>query len=222
MGRGMRLLCAGALLACLAGCRTETVSQAFLDAFRSYRPEQAPLQLSTDLDPKFRYLRVQKGRRDMFVALGYVDQSPAGPIEVWYSPKYEVLRLSDGRLVGASLGMGTDWRSVSFKELPRWNEIGEQAVFERQRDVSPGYRFGVREKMRIRRIAAPADSNLKLLSVSSLAWFEEQALDGDLPPTRYGVDMSGAKPQVVYAEQCLSDIECFSWQRWPPRKAGRQ
>lgn len=218
----MRLLCVLALLTCLAGCRTETTTHAFLDAYRFFRPDQTAVKVTTELDPKFRYLRAQIGQRETFVALGYVDATPDGPVEVWYGPTGEVLRLRDGRVVGAHLEYWEGWQSVSFAGLPRWDEIGAAVSFERSRDARPGYRYGIKEKMHIRRIPAPVDTNLKLLSAAALTWFEERAEGSELPPTRYGVDLSGTKPRVVYAELCLARDNCFSWQRWLPKKASRQ
>lgn len=218
----MRLLFLVLVFTCLGGCAIEPSSRAVVDVYRFFRADQSPVKVTTGLDPAFRYLRVQVGRRELFVALGYVEQHADGPIEVWYSPTREVLRLRDGRLIGASMSFGADWLSVSFANLPRWNEIGDETFFERNRDVSPGYRYGIKEKMFIRRVPAPADSNLQLLPAASLIWFEEQAVNGDLPAARYGVDMSQASPQVIYAEQCLSPETCFSWQRWQPEKASRR
>lgn len=156
------------------------------------------------------------------MALGHVDSHPDGPVEVWYSAGAEVLRLRDGRLVGASMNRGTDWLSVSFTNLPRWEQVVVQASFERSRDISPGYQYGIREKMLIQRISQPNDSRLLLIAASSLTWFEESAEGaGGLPPVRYGVSMAGAVPQVVYAEQCLSGDFCFSWQRWTAQEESK-
>ena len=206
------------LLSCLTGCTVEPASQALVDAFHQYRADNSSNKTAPGLNPNFNYLRVQVGKREVFMALGYVDQLPDGPVEVWYSALGEVLRLRDGRLIGATMNMGTDWLSVSFTNLPRWDQIGAQASFERNRDVSPGYRYGIKEKMHIQAIPQPNDSQLQLIQPSSLTWFEEHAEGaGALPPARYGVNMA-ATPQVVYAEQCLSSDFCFSWQRWTPVK----
>lgn len=218
--------CLLALLACLTGCAVEPASQAMVDAYRLMRSEGAAQQSAARLNPNFRYLRVQIGEREVFMALGYVDQLPDGPVQVWYSAEADVLRLRDGRVVGATMKSGTDWLSVTFAHLPSWEAVGSQAmfdrvVFDRVRDVSPGYRYGIKENLLIRRIAPPDDSQLKLVPASALSWFEE-TVQGDTSgrPARYAVSLDGAAHRVVYAEQCLSSEYCFSWQSWPSSGKG--
>lgn len=214
--------CLLALAACLTGCAVEPASQAMVDAYRLMRSEGAAQQSAVELNPNFRYLRVQIGTREVFMALGYVDQLPDGPVQVWYSAEGDVLRLRDGRVVGATMKSGTDWLSVTFAHLPSWEAVGSQAVFDRARDESPGYRYGIKEKLMIRRIAPPDDSQLKLVPASTLTWFEE-TVQGDTSgrPARYAVSLDGAGAhQVVYAEQCLSSEYCFSWQSWPSSGKG--
>jgi hypothetical protein len=211
-----------ALAACLAGCAVEPASQAMMDAYRLVRSEGGTQSSVRGVNPDFNYLRVQVGARELFMVLGYVDQTPDGPVQVWYSANADVLRLRDGRLVGATMKTGTDWLAVSFSHLPSWNAVGSQAAFERVRDVSPGYRYGIKEKMLIRRIAPPDDSRLQLVPPSSLSWFEE-VVQGDVAvrPARYAVSLDGVGTHhVVYAEQCLSSEFCFSWQNWPSSKKG--
>ncbi|MDP2759342.1 MAG: YjbF family lipoprotein [Sideroxyarcus sp.] len=215
------------LAACLAGCAVEPASQAVVDAYRLMRSEGVARQSAVELNPNFRYLRVQIDTREVFMVLGYVDQLPDGPVQVWYSAEADVLRLRDGRVVGATMKSGTDWLSVTFAHLPSWETVGSQAVFDRAvfdrvRDESPGYRYGIREKLLIRRIAPPDDSQLKLVPASSLTWFEETVQGGaDILPARYAVGLDGAGAhQVIYAEQCLSSDYCFSWQSWPPSGRG--
>lgn len=214
--------CVLALFACLAGCAVEPASQAMVDAYRLMRSGGAAQQSAVGLNPNFRYLRVQIGEREVFMALGYVDQLPDGPVQVWYSADADVLRLRDGRVVGATMKSGTDWLSVTFAQLPSWEAVKSQAVFDRHRDVSLGYRYGIKEKMLIRRIAPPDDSQLKLVPASTLSWFEE-TVQGDTSgrPARYAVSLDGAGAhRVVYAEQCLSSEYCFSWQSWPSSGKG--
>jgi hypothetical protein len=205
------------LIGFLSGCSVDPASQVFIDAFHLNGGESTT-HSGSNLNPNFSYLRVQIGKRAVFMVLGYVDKDRDGDVEVWYSALGEVLRLRDGRLVGATMNMGTDWLSVSFKQLPRWNQIGAQTVFERDRDISPGYQYGIQEKMHIQPVTQPKDSQLQLIQPSSLTWFEEFAEGPNaLPAARYAVSMN-AIPQVIYAEQCLSNDFCFSWQRWTPKK----
>jgi len=205
------------LIGLLFGCSVDPASQGFIDAFNLNRGEDSS-HSNSKLNPNFSYLRVQVGKRAVFMVLGYVDKDREGAVEVWYSALGEVIRLRDGRLVGATMNMGTDWLSVSFKQLPRWESIGAQTVFERDRDTSPGYKYGLQEKMHIRPIPEPNDSQIQLIQPASLTWFEEFSEGPDtLPAAHYAVSMAGI-PLVVYAEQCLSNDFCFSWQRWTPKK----
>src|SRR5208282_1536401 len=82
---------------CLTGCAASPGSQALVDAYHLIRGDSASHESSSRLDPRFNYLRVQVDRREVFLALGYVDSTPEGPVEVWYSGTGEVLRLRDGR-----------------------------------------------------------------------------------------------------------------------------
>lgn len=182
------------------------------------------------LNPDFRYLRVVNDSRIAFLALGNKDADALGTIEVWYSAEREVMRLQNGRLVGAA-GLTTEWRSVTLPALPSWSTISrfvQPFRWTRLRDVMPGYHFGTRDDLVLRRIAAPAKNELQALAPDKLSWFEERldpdansrdsskAPDEILPRARYAVDFSNGKESVVYAEQCLAPELCFSWQVWPP------
>jgi len=178
------------------------------------------------LDPSFRYLRVGAPGGTAFLALGYVETHPEGPIEIWYSGQREVLRLQNGRVVGA-VGMATEWRDVRLSEPPAWPALaraGEPYRWTRVRDLMPGYRFGVRDTLVLRPIAPPRASGLLGRDAASLAWFEERLESSDaeaevgLPPARYAVDLA-RNGEVVYGEQCLGAELCFTWQRWPPAVA---
>lgn len=186
---------------------------------------------SARLNPNFRYLRVTIAGRAVFLALGNEDIDSRGPVEVWYSAEREVLRLQDGRLVGA-VGLTAEWRNVTLPELPSWSALarGDQAFrWTRTRDVMPGYRFGVKDALSLRVVPEPKRSELKGVEPQRLTWFEERvdaeqvagasrggSLAGGeiLPPARYAVDIRDGKEIVVYAEQCLAPDLCFTWQRW--------
>lgn len=189
---------------------------------------------NVSLNPGFRYIRITIGSHVVLLALGNVDSHPQGPIEVWYSAEREVLRLQNGRLVGA-VGLTTEWRDVFLPELPSWSVAAraDQAFpWTRTRDVMPGYRFGVKDALSLRVVPVPARSALQGLDEQRLTWFEERmesepvarlaaifgngrAADLQLPPARYAVDLQGGRETVVYGEQCLVPELCFTWQRWP-------
>jgi len=182
------------------------------------------------LNPVFRYLRVTVARRTALLVLGYVEPHPQGPIEVWYSAEREVIRLQDGRVVGA-IGLTTEWRNVALANAPSWltlNKAHSTARHVRVRDTMPGYKYGLKETLVLAAAPPPARSALRSLDPQSLSWFEETAeteptgstrggtSDEDrLPVARYAVAPDGGNAQVVYGEQCLSRDLCFAWQRWP-------
>ena len=179
------------------------------------------------LNPNFRYLRATIDGRVVLLVLGYTENDPQGPIEVWYSAEREVLRIQNGRLVGA-VGLTTEWRNVAFSGAPSWAALkaSESASrWIRTRDVMPGYHYGIREALDIRATKPPVRSALQELDPQQLAWFEEwiepeglgqrNATDNLLPLARYAVAFQNGGETVVYGEQCLSPKLCFAWQRWP-------
>lgn len=173
------------------------------------------------LDPRYRYLRVTIEKNTTMMVLGEVDAHPAGPIEVWFSGLGEVLRLQQGRVVSLT-GVFAEWPRVQWPEgTPDWALVlarGEAIEYDRLRDVMPGYRYGVRDRLRLRPVLAPARSQLAGVAPQNLHWFEEVMLSTTdretLPPARYALSLAGGAPQVIYGEQCISPKLCFTWQRW--------
>jgi len=203
---------AGALAACSTG------SEAVLDTALSLRPASPD---TAKLNPKYRYLRVQVGGQIALLVLGYIEPHPQGEIEVWYSAEREVLKLQNGRVVGA-LGLTTEWRRVTVPALPDWGALiasSEPLHWTRRRDVMPGYRYGVEDRLTLRRIAPVGNSRLVGLEPASLTWFEETdaptAGEDALPTVRYALDLRAIGDPVVYGEVCLTKDLCFAWQRWP-------
>ena len=184
-----------------------------------------------NLNPSFRYLRLVVEGQTVLLALGYTDAHPQGPIEVWYSANKEVLRIQNGRIVGAA-GTVTEWRSVQATFLPNWSSVAKASIplrWTRTRDVMPGYRYGVKDIVITRAVTPPVRSQLIGLDPASLAWFEEESTGlykvkdkvDELPVARYAVALSQGAEVVMYSEQCLATDLCFSMQRWPvPSSAG--
>ncbi len=208
----------------LAGCAGSTT--AVFDSLK-YAVQRNSDLASVKLNPDFRYLRASIQGRTVLLVLGYVDQHPLGPVEVWYSAEREVLRLQNGRIVGAT-GLTTEWRNVQLSDSPRWASILAAAFhsIKRVRDIMPGYSYGVEDTLVARPSSPPARSSLIDVDPSSLAWFEETiarthrtgrpgpAFDSDAV-SRFAVRIDGTQETVVYGEQCLSKEVCFAWQRWP-------
>lgn len=171
-------------------------------------------------NPKFRYLRTTVNGRVLYLALGGTEQRPEGPVEVWYSSTGEVVRLLDGRIYSTS-GLATDWRQVRYTStpaLPSWNTSG--ASFVRERDLMPGYRFGIRDDIVRAPVAAPRSSGIKGTPAASLQWFEERSASrpaaAALPASLFAVSQASGTPQVIYSEQCLTQDLCMSFERWTP------
>ena len=226
------------LAAALSGC--SSAGNAILQTL-PYAYGRNPAVDNARLNPNYRYLRVTISGRVALLALGDVDSHPRGPIEVWYSAEREVLRLQNGRLVGA-VGLTTEWRDVLLSELPSWSAAASSNRafrWTRTRDVMPGYRFGVKDELLLRVVEVPQRSALQGLDPQRLIWFEERAeagvlaglsgifggsvgADAVLPPARYAVDLRGGRETVIYGEQCLTAELCFSWQRWPVQVGGQK
>lgn len=212
------------VVSALAACADST--SAIVQSLR-YTIQGGSADVSAKLDPALRYLRATVRGKTALLVLGYVEPDPRGPVQVWYSAQREVVRIQNGRIVGAA-GMVAEWRNVQLSNVPSWSAIARDKVATnilRVRDVMPGYRYGVRDLLSTRAATAPARSALRELDPQSLAWFEE-SVEGDaargplhektaLPVSRYAVSFHDGLEEVVYGEQCLSADFCFTWQRWP-------
>ncbi len=174
------------------------------------------------LNPNLSYLRVTVGGdRAVLMVLGYLETSPNGTIETWYSSEGEVLKLQNGRVV-ATKGLAVDWVATKYSSLHAWPDMVRRmsAEFGRQTDQMPGYRFGIDETISIASVRAPNNSNLVGVSADSLRWYEEtvRGTSHGLPSARYGLRLTPSGPVVVYGEQCLSNDFCISWQPWPVKR----
>lgn len=174
------------------------------------------------LDPRFEYLRVTVRGRPAYLALGNEENAAGGRVKVWYSARKEVLELQGGRVVGAS-GLTTEWRNVKLMDVPSWRTVSatpHAVEWTRTRDVMPGYRYGIEDRLALRRIETPRSTRLASIDPAQLTWFEERVVRTDadpLPAAIYGVDLRDGREEVVYGEQCLSPDLCFTWQNWPVR-----
>lgn len=213
------MLVAFSLSACTTG------SSAIFDTARMVTGNSAAIKnLSGATAPGHSTLRVTVDDRIVLLVLGYTETLAGEATEVWYSAEGEVVRLQNGRVIGTA-GLTTDWRRVRFFGLPAWMEVGSVASdYQRERDVMPGYRISVREKLSLREIAPPSRSRLVDLDPAQLRWFEETVISPvvpgeELPASRYALKKIGsthqAPAQPVYGEHCLSRTLCLYWQRLP-------
>ena len=174
---------------------------------------------SIKLNPSLRYLRVTVGAdRVVLMVLGYLESTPQGPIETWYSSEGEVLKLQNGRVLSTA-GMAVDWRATQYTGLLPWPDMVHRMTseFGRQTDQMPGYNFGIQEKVSIANVPAPTNANLVGIAPSNLRWYEEtvRGTSHGLPSARYALRLSTSGPEVVYGQQCFSNDFCISWQPWP-------
>jgi hypothetical protein len=214
-----------ALAVFLDGCGTSTT--AVIDSLRHALPTDSQSVDRLPLNPNFRYLRVTIAGRTVLLVLGYTENHHQGPIEVWYSAEREVLRIQNGRIVGAA-GTTTEWRNVKFSPFPSWASIakpeGAGTRLSRVRDEMPGYRYGITDDLMLSTVPPPQRSALSGVDPGSLAWFQETIVPKDQlansnqkqhAASRYAVKFDKAGDIVVYGEQCLSPTFCLTWQRWP-------
>ena len=171
-----------------------------------------------NLNPDYRYLRVSSPERAFLMVLGYVDSSPDGDIETWYSNAGQVMRLQNGRLLSAK-GFAVDWTSVTYKDLPLWSQATTRprTRFIRYHDEMPGYKVGVFDMVTIQRIDPPQDTRIAGIPPTQLTWLEETTDTSPRarPSARYGLSTADGKLGVVYAEQCFGRELCLAWQTWP-------
>jgi hypothetical protein len=211
----------------LYGCGTS--GQAIIDTFRVAFPARGG-DPGAFLSPEFAYLRLVNEGRVGYLARGAVEQSPDGAVEVWYSADREVLKIQNGRIL-AALGTSTEWRGVSNSSIPSWESVVQKGAqsWTRVRDVMPGYRLGVVDRLTVEHIPPPTRVSFIGMNLAELTWFSEiqqqsttRRSDLDLPKSIYAVDLTQPQAPVVYSEQCLDIKLCISWQRWPvptPSKA---
>jgi hypothetical protein len=214
----------GLLLSLLAltGCIQTPVTQTLVEAFGKGSGNNID---AIKLNPNLKYLRVTVRDRAVLMVLGYLENTPQGNLETWYSSEGEVLKLLNGRVL-ATNGLELDWRSVAYTSLPQWSELNSlnsnitPNEFSRTHDQMPAYKFGISETVQIYGVNAPSNSNLIGLPANQLKWVEEKVkgTSHGLPSARYGLGTNDGHPVVVYGEQCFSSDLCFSWQTWPVAK----
>jgi hypothetical protein len=199
------------------GCGHTPVTRTVFDAIPSFN--KTVDRFSTN--PNLRYLRVTVKNQSIFMVLGYTEKNSVGDIEVWYSSTGEVIRLQNGRIIG-TIGLETDWLNVIHLSLPSWNSLANnpKALYQRQRDQMPGYRFGIVESVSIYPTPPPTNSKIVNTLANQFRWYEEVTLNTDnkLPSARYAVQNRDGELRIAYGEQCLTENFCLSWQLWPVTK----
>lgn len=224
--------CAQTAIACCmvgllaSGCATNTAPYArALGAL--WTPDNAAA-LTSQPNPAYRYLSIQANNAPpALLVLGYEDPHPLGKIEVWYSARQEIIKTLNGRIVGTA-GLPVNWDRVQTPMAPpSWQAVpAAGSVFQRLRDVSPGYRANVAEQISTRPHAGLPDISLPASlgpdSAASLQWFREdvQGSKDPLPTAWFAWGQHRGQAGIVYSRQCLSPQYCLQLQRWPqePRR----
>lgn len=220
LGVLLRYICLTLTSLVVQGCGHTPVSLTIIEAIQSRQPIDRVV-----LDPKLRYLRVSSDGKDALFVLGYLEPHSCGILATWYSGTGEVLQLCDGR-IWSTAGLGVDWRSVKYLVAPpSWTELSKQRSghFIRELDLSPGYKFSIRQSVSLREVASQRNARLVGISPDDLEWFEE-TLSNDrvsLPLARYGVKSADGSTRVLFGEQCLSENRCMAWQEWPINRTNK-
>jgi hypothetical protein len=164
-------------LLALTGCIQTPVTQTLVEAFGKGGGSNVD---AIKLNPNLKYLRVTVRDRAVLMVLGYLENTPQGNIETWYSSEGEVLKLLNGRVLSTN-GLELDWRNVSYTALPPWSELNSflkpnttPIEFKRTHDQMPAYKFGISEAVQIYGVNAPSNSNLVGLPANQLKWVEEK------------------------------------------------
>jgi hypothetical protein len=211
-----------ALLGLTACASKSLVSEVTSAVFFDKLPFDTPQVDDAKLNPNYQYLNVTlAGAKPALLVLGYVDAHPQGDIEVWYSGLGEVLRLQNGRLVGAT-GLAVEWRRVVYPDPPpAWQSVSPAEVkFSRIRDEFPGYRIGLVDQVVLtslqkRPIELPHDAP------ATADWYQETYSDASgspMPAAWFALGHYGDQKTIVYSRQCLSVKVCLTLQRWPLQK----
>ena len=211
----------------LGGCATTTTPLTESIAM-VFSPGHGAAAIPDVPDPRYVFLRVQAtGYPPGMLALGYVDAHPEGPVLVWYSANGQVLRTQNGHIVG-STGAPVEWSALRWITAPPpWNTLDAGAYhYVRERDVQPGYQFGIREEVHGEAVPPPAAGQLPATLPLDMArqyrWYREVVTASPqpqaLPPALFAWGQYAGEWTVVYSEQCLSSAVCVQMQRWPVRK----
>jgi hypothetical protein len=83
----------------LTGCIQTPITQTVVEAFGKGKSSNVD---AIKLNPNLKYLRVTVRNRSVLMVLGYLENTPQGNIETWYSSEGEVLKLLNGRVVSTN------------------------------------------------------------------------------------------------------------------------
>jgi hypothetical protein len=164
--------------------------------------------------PGFEYLAVNLNGRKTHIALGHRVKQGDTLHEYWYSGEREMMHLANGRIVEVQ-GMTYEVRATTT-EVPSWQSIADSSqyiVWSRQRDVMPGYRYGLVEYV-ISQKVTPSAKERDLIKNENAIWVEEEikSKNTDGKAWIYGDLFAIVNDQVIYSQQCVSAALCFTLQ----------
>lgn len=219
---------------CLLGCagvKQNLIYETFEKGFENPNSVIA----RAELNPRYRYLKVDVNNLPALLVLGYEDSTPNGITSTWYSAYKEVVQIQNGRLINTQ-GLDLNWSEVSFKDAPALSKLAlmdpanaskknSALRFQRTRTVMPGYRANMEETVEIKALeTAPSDAPQILQQGNDaqfIRWVEETVVMQTnvrtpyLDPVRAVYAINTKTAQVVYGRQCLAAQFCVSWLQWP-------
>ena len=163
----------------------------------------------------YEYLLIEIDGRKTAMALGYrqevVEGDQLGLHEHWYSGHREMIHMVNGR-VHTALGLTVEWRRQRSSP-PNWRALSDSkatAIWHRELDIMPGYRFGQTDRIETQVGTAPPGAPPQ---AGGTQWFSDHvrspfALDGNWVYKQHFAVVQG---RVVYSEQCLSPSVCFKF-----------
>lgn len=219
---------------CLLGCVGDKQNLIY-ETFKRGIENPNNIIEQTQLNPRYRYLKVDVNNLPALLVLGYEESSPNGVITTWYSAYKEVVQLQNGRLINTQ-GLELNWTNVSFIDAPALSKVAimDSATlskknsalrYQRIRTVMPNYRANIEETVEIKPLEiAPSDAP-KILQLGNdaqfIRWVEETVLMQTnirtpyLDPVRAIYAINTKTSQVIYGRQCLAPQFCVSWLSWP-------
>ncbi len=220
----------------LSGCAGEKQTLIW-DTFKLGVQGNDGLIDKAELNPNFRYMRVEVNGRPALMVLGYENTLVGNQHQTWYSSAKEMLQLENGRLVGTG-GLDVNWTDVFLMDAPAINspalfpndgkenvKIGRnpKVFFFRTRSLMPQYVVNIREAVVMQGLNSAPDDVPKLLRDpaidDNLKWVQEtivlQPNNPSVPTLRAIYAYEKDTRNIIYGQQCLSEKECLSWLAWP-------
>jgi hypothetical protein len=191
----------------MSGCTSTALSTAQIlrDAIRG-----GSVLTPTDLQSApYKYLWARAAGSESLLVLGAVEDTVDGPVQVWFTGQQQIIRIQNGRIVSTQ-GLTTDWvRSRVFSTTP--------GTLVRERDVMPGWRYGIREQIESQTQATAPSKASSLFRPQLLAskkittwWLERSPQAPELGQSIYALNADG---QTIAGFECLSAELCISWER---------